>query len=144
MSVILTANLDVFQVKRLGMPMRRPHLAQCRVCRLVRIGNSLKSVGHQLVHLRDILITRPSALARHTAIDHIDRFGTQILTQLEILMISHTIGRTISPDIPERTAGSDITHCLTPDRIGSGGIALHKAASRETNETGMQRVEHCR
>ena len=139
-TMILTANLYIFQAKRGRVSMLSPKSTHCRVCRCIGISDRCQRLIYQLVHRRDIFITGATALAGHTTVNHIDGLRMQIFAQLQILMIAHAVGRAISPYIPEALSMSHITHRLSPGREGSCRITLYETAAGETDKTGRQRV----
>ena len=139
LAVILTADLYIFQVERFRMSLFGTHSSESRIDRRISVSNSIQGILYQFVHGCDIFITRTTTLARHTAVDHIQRFSFQVFTHLQIFMISHPVCRTIRPYIPEMLTFRNISDCFTPDRICPGSISFHEASSRKTNKLWIQR-----
>ena len=120
------------------MPILGTQCSQHRVRWIIGISDSIQCFLYQLVHLCDGLITRAPAHIRDTTVDHIDRFCSQVFTQLQVFVITGTVGCSVSPDIPEVFALGNVTQRLFPDRKSPCCVSFNESTSGETYEARLQ------
>ena len=139
MPVILAANLDKLQSEGFGMSVGGTHGSESGIGRFVGVCKGIEGILHQLAHRRNIFVARAARLAGYAAIDDIDRFGSDILAKLEELVVTHTVSRTVCPDIPELAAIFHRPDGFVPNRIGSRRITFDKTAAGKADEARMKR-----
>ena len=141
---ILIADADIFQVEGCGMPLFRAQLAPLRslgiaVCPFYQVEHVLH-VSRHLVHWYAALLPVSSVagiLATYASRQHRKGLATQILAQLEVLIIAQTFGLMVSPNVALRFAGFERADGLFPIVHVVQPVAMRRAATRETHEFGL-------
>ncbi len=138
--VVLVADFQVFDVERLWV-------AVLGAQRTILSGH--RSVGilqgvERLVNPRLYRVDGREAAMPDAHVDHIERFGPQVLCQLQVLMEADAIGRAVAPvDIPvARTLFHWTDGALPAERVVGALLTFDKATAREAEKLRVEVIEH--
>ena len=111
------------------------------LCGFIAVGilNGIQGILHQGIHL----LERHGEAMSQTYVHHKHRCGIQVFAQLQILIISQSVGRTVVPVVvPMPRALFYRTQCRFPSEgVLITVLSFHVASARETEETWFGIIE---
>ena len=136
-SAVFIADFHVLEIKRGGMAHLRAARTPESVRRPVGKFHRVQRVLHPLIHP----VQRNGFMMGHAHIDAEQRFGTQVLRQLQVFVETQAMRGIIAPDIPQRRARINVANGVFPMVHVRKIIALHPAAAGKAQKRRMQRSQ---
>ena len=138
--VVLVAHLQVFQAERLGVSVLGAHRTIFRCDGAVGILYGVETLVNPGL---DAVVRRHAAVPQ-SDVHHEQRFGTQVLCQLQVLMVTQSVRGAVTPvHVPVALTLLDWSDGSFPTEGVVGTLlSLHEATSRETHELRVHLPKH--
>ncbi len=136
-STIFVSYFHIFQVEWLRMSILCSYPAPNRSYRSVGIFNCIKGILHPLPHL----VKRNYFAVRHTHVDAVKRFSSQILCQLKVFVETKTISSVVAPKIPKWSACIYVSNGFFPLIHLFHFITFYPASARKTKKFGVNSIK---